>query len=150
MVFSEKILAAQSKQQIFSEKMDKGYEKERFEKLGIKTSVAERFRVFCKKLSKSQSMTLLLMLDFFEDNGISPNETLGPNMQTLESEIKKRINAVIAIIKDIEKNHDKPTTAMLQSLFMEFEPKQERLILEKEVEEKEVLIVEKNDSNNQL
>ncbi|WP_452222251.1 BfmA/BtgA family mobilization protein [Lacinutrix salivirga] len=150
MVFSEKILAAQSKQQIFSEKMDKGYEKERFEKLGIKTSVAERFRVFCKKLSKSQSMALLLMLDFFEDNGISPNETLGPNMQTLESEIKKRINAVIAIIKDIEKNHDKPTTAMLQSLFMEFEPEQEKLILEKEVEEKKVLIVEKNDSNNQL
>jgi len=150
MVFSEKILVAQSKQQIFSEKMDKGYEKERFEKLGIKTSVAERFRVFCKKLSKSQSMTLLLMLDFFEDNGISPNETMGSNMQTLESEIKKRINAVIAIIKDIEKNHDKPTTAMLQSLFMEFEPKQEKLILEKEVEEKEVLIVEKKDSNNQL
>ncbi len=150
MVFSEKILAAQSKQQIFSEKMDKGYEKERFEKLGIKTSVAERFRVFCKKLSKSQSMTLLLMLDFFEDNGISPNETLGPNMQTLESEIKKRINAVIAIIKDIEKNHDKPTTAMLQSLFMEFEPKQEKLILEKEVKEREGLIVEKNESNNQL
>ena len=123
--------------------MDKGYEKERFESLSIKTSIAERFREFSKKMSKSQSMTLLLMLDFFEDNGISPNETLGPNMQTLESKIKKRINAVIAIIKDIEKNHDKPTTAMLQSLFMEFEPKQEKLILEKEVEEKEVLIVEK-------
>ena len=150
MVFSEKILAAQSKQQIFSEKMDKGYEKERFEKLGIKTSVAERFRVFCKKLSKSQSMTLLLMLDFFEGNGISPNETLGPNMQTLESKIKKRINAVIAIIKDIEKNHDKPTTAMLQSLFMEFEPKEQKLILEKEVKEKKVQFVEKKDSNNQL
>ncbi|MFB9106679.1 BfmA/BtgA family mobilization protein, partial [Algibacter miyuki] len=90
--------------------MDKGYEKERFEKLGIKASVAERFRSFCKKMSKSQSMTLLLMLDFFEDNSISPNETMGPNMQTLESKIKKRINAVIAIIKDIEKNHDKPTT----------------------------------------
>jgi len=117
--------------------MDKGYEKERFEKLGIKASVAERFREFCKKLSKSQSMTLLLMLDFFEDNGISPNETLGPNMQTLESEIKKRINAVIAIIKDIEKNHDKPTTAMLQSLFMEFEPKEKKLILEKGSQGKE-------------
>ncbi|CAH8283418.1 hypothetical protein EV196_102379 [Mariniflexile fucanivorans] len=119
--------------------MDKGYEKERFEKLGIKVSVAIRFRKFCKKMSKSQSMTLLLMLDFFEENGISPNETMGPNMQTLESEIKKRINAVIAIIKDIEKNHDKPTTAMLQSLFMEFEPK-----------EKKVQFVEKLDTNNQL
>ena len=130
--------------------MDKGFEKERFEKLGIKASVAERFRGFCKKLSKSQSMTLLLMLDFFEDNGISPNETLGPNMQTLESEIKKRINAVIAIIKDIEKNHDKPTTAMLQSLFMEFEPKEKKLILEKDVKENKVRFVEKTDTNTQL
>ncbi|MDN3664067.1 BfmA/BtgA family mobilization protein [Algibacter miyuki] len=130
--------------------MDKGYEKERFEKLGIKASVAERFRSFCKKMSKSQSMTLLLMLDFFEDNSISPNETMGPNMQTLESKIKKRINAVIAIIKDIEKNHDKPTTAMLQSLFMEFEPKEKKIILEKEVKENKVQFVEKTDTNTQL
>ena len=130
--------------------MDKGYEKERFDKLGIKASVAERFRKFCRKLSKSQSMALLLMIDFFEDNGISPNETMGPNMQTLESEIKKRINAVIAIIKDIEKNHDKPTTAMLQSLFMEFEPKEQKLILEKDPKGKKVQFVEKKDSNNQL
>ncbi|WP_206285869.1 BfmA/BtgA family mobilization protein [Yeosuana marina] len=130
--------------------MDKGYEKERFEMLGIKVSVAARFRKYCKKMSKSQSMTLLLMLDFFEENGISPKETLGPNMQTLENEIKKRINAVIAIIKDIEKNHDKPTTAMLQSLFMEFEPKEKKLILEKDPKERKVQFVEKQDSNNQL
>ncbi|WP_418603573.1 BfmA/BtgA family mobilization protein [Hwangdonia sp.] len=130
--------------------MDKGYEKERFEKLGIKTSVANRFREFSKKMSKSQSMTLLLMLDFFEENGISPNETLGPNMQTLESEIKKRINAVIAIIKDIEKNHDKPTTAMLQSLFMGFEPKPKKLILAKEIKDIKIQSGEKKDSNNQL
>ena len=130
--------------------MDKGYEKERFEKLGIKTSVAERFREFSKKISKSQSMTLLLMLDFFDNNGISPNETMGPNMKTLEREIKKRINAVIAIIRDIEKHHDKPTTAMLQSLFMEFEPKGQKLILEKENKEKKIRFVEKKDLNNQL
>ena len=130
--------------------MDKGFEKERFEKLGIKVSVANRFRKFCKRMSKSQSMTLLLMIDFFEENGISPNETLGPNMQTLESEIKKRINAVIAIIKDIEKNHDKPTTAMLESLFMGFEPKPKKLILAKEIKDIKVQPEENKDSNNQL
>ncbi|MWW26038.1 BfmA/BtgA family mobilization protein [Algibacter lectus] len=130
--------------------MDKGYEKERFESLSIKTSVAKKFNSFCKKMSLSKSMTLLLMLDFFEDNGISPNETLGPNMQTLESEIKKRINAVIAIIKDIEKNHDKPTTAMLESLFMGLEPKPKKLILAKEIKDTKVQFVEKKDSNNQL
>lgn len=130
--------------------MDKGYEKERFESVSIKTSVAKKFNGFCKKMSLSKSMTLLAMLEFFEDNGISPNETLGPNMQTLESEIKKRINAVIAIIKDIEKNHDKPTTAMLESLFMGFEPKPKKLILAKEIKEIKVQSVEKKDSNNQL
>jgi hypothetical protein len=111
--------------------MDRGYEKEPFKSLSIKASVADKFNGFSKKMSHSKSMTLLMMIEFFEDNGISPNETLGPNMKTLESEIKKRINAVIAIIKDIEKHHDKPTTVMLQSLFLEFEPKKKKLILEK-------------------
>jgi hypothetical protein len=130
--------------------MDKGYEKERFDSLSIKTSVAQKFNEFCKKMSHSKSMTLLMMLDFFETNGISPNETLGPHMKTLESQIKKRINAVIAIIKDIEKHHDKPTTAMLQSLFMEFEPAEKKRILEKELKQKNVQFVEKKESNNQL
>ncbi|WP_298310244.1 BfmA/BtgA family mobilization protein [uncultured Aquimarina sp.] len=115
--------------------MDEGYEKERFEKLGIKTSVAERFRVFSKKMNKSQSMTLLLMIDFFEENGISPHESIGPNMQTLEHKIslliKKRINGVIAIMKDIEKTQTKPTAAMIQSLFVEAEPPKRKRMVEK-------------------
>ena len=111
--------------------MDRGYEKERFESLSIKTSTVKKFRRFSKKISKSQSMTLLLMVEFFEDNGISPEESMGPHMQTLENLIKKRINGVIAIMKDIEKNQTKPTVAMIQSLFEEAEPKKKPLILEK-------------------
>jgi len=115
--------------------MDKGYEKERFEKLGIKTSVAVRFRKFCKQLSKSQSMTLMLMLDFFEENGISPAEAMGPRMETLEIRIsiliKKRMNGMIAILKDIEKSQTKPTAAMLYSLFEQAELPKKKLILEK-------------------
>ena len=111
--------------------MDKGYEKERFEGLKIKASVARKFRRFSKKISKSQSMTLLLMVEFFENNGISPEEPMGPHMQTLENLIKKRISGVIAILKDIEKNQTKPTVAMIQSLFEEAEPKKKPLILEK-------------------
>ncbi|TLP72994.1 BfmA/BtgA family mobilization protein [Maribacter sp. ACAM166] len=115
--------------------MDKGYEKESFEKLGIKTSVALRFREFSKKMSKSQSMTLLLMLDFFEDYGISPAEAMGPRMETLETRIsmliKKRMNGMIAIMKDIEKTQTKPTAAMLHALFEQAEPPKKKLILEK-------------------
>ena len=74
--------------------MDIGYEKERFESFKIKASVAKKFRKFSKGTSKSQSMTLLLMLEFFEHNGIAPTETLGPKMQSLEGLIKKRIKGV--------------------------------------------------------
>src|SRR5680860_1299411 len=110
--------------------MDKGYEKERFESLSIKAPVAKKFKRYCKGISKSQSMTLLLMLEFFENNGISPEESIGPHIQTLENLIKKRINGVIAIMRDIEKNQTKPTVAMLQTLFEEAEPKKKPLILE--------------------
>lgn len=116
--------------------MDKGYEKEGFEKLGIKISVAVKFRNFCKKTSKSQSMTLLLMMEFFERNELSPEDDLKPGLMETENRIKKRINALIAIIKDIEKNQTKPTMAMLQALFENVEPKQ-KLLVEKSFEQLE-------------
>jgi len=111
--------------------MDIGYEKERFESLSIKTSVAKKFRRYCKAISTSQSMTLLLMLEFFENNEISPKEDFGPSMRTLKSLIKKRNNAVIAIMKDIEKTQTKPTVGMLQSLFQEVETKKKPKFVEK-------------------
>lgn len=110
---------AQKNQGVFYGKMDKGYEKERFESLSIKTSIAKKFRAFSKRNGKSQSMTLLEMLDFFEINELSPNDRLGATITGLKSIIKKRFNAVIAIIRDIEKNQTQPTTAMLQALFEE-------------------------------
>ncbi len=97
--------------------MDKGYENESFKNLSIKASVVKKFRKFCKRFSKSQSMTLLAMLDFFEINEVSPNERLGETVSSLKHQMQKRFNAVIAIIRDIEKSQTKPTTAMLQQLF---------------------------------
>ncbi|WP_317048446.1 BfmA/BtgA family mobilization protein [Confluentibacter sediminis] len=97
--------------------MDQGYERERFESLSIKTSVAKKFRNYCKSISKSQSMALRLMVEFFEDNGVSPEDRLGETLASLKGQIIKRSNAVIAIIKNIEKMHHKPTTAILQTLF---------------------------------
>lgn len=99
--------------------MDKGYEKERFESLSIKSSIAKNFRKYCKRISESQSMTLLLMLEFFEYNEVSPKDRLGETISGLKAQIKKRFNAVIAIIRDIEKNQTKPTAAMLLSLLEE-------------------------------
>lgn len=111
--------------------MDKGHEKERFESLSIKTSVANKFRNYCRTISKSQSMTLRHMVDFFELNGVSPQDNLGDTIASLKGQVIKRSNAVIAIIKNIEKIHHKPTTAILQSLF------EETSLIEKEQNDEE-------------
>ena len=109
--------------------MDKGYEKERFVSISVKASIAKKFNNYSKAISKSKSMTMLLMLEFFEHNGIAPTDDLGPHMRTIENLIKKRINGVIAILKDIEKTQTKPTAGMLMALMEP--PEKEPLILEK-------------------
>ena len=134
--------------------MDKGYEKEQFKSLNIKASVSDKFNRFCKEKSLSKSMTLLLMIESFQENGISHAESMGPNMETLEKRlsllIKKRMNGMIAIMKDIEKNQTKPTVAMMQALFQAVEPSKKKLILAKEIKEekKEVRYREKKYLNS--
>lgn len=110
----------------------------------LKTVVVKRFRKLTRKLSKPQSETLDAMMDFFEWHGFSPFETKERSFLRELLKNRKRTEAVIAIIKDIEKNHDKPTTAMLQSLFQgvveEEEPvRKEKLFMDKpKVEKKQV------------
>ena len=97
-------------------------------KLNIKT--ANRFRKFSEQIAGSHSEALTIMMDFFDQNKISPSESLGPNMKSLENNLKERINALIAIIKNIEKNQTKPTAAMLMAL-LEPPPKKQPLMVEK-------------------
>jgi hypothetical protein len=133
---------------ILLKNMDEGFENEQFETLKIKASVALKFRRFCRTMSRSQSMTLLLMLEFFQVNGISPMDSLGPNLMASEVRILKRINAVIAIMRDMEKTQTKPTAAMILSLFEETAPKEKSLILEKKpMREKPLKFQEKNNDN---
>ena len=92
--------------------MDKGREKEAFVTFKIKATTAQKFRTFCKNNAASQSMSLLQMIQFFEFNGIAPTDNLGDSIAKLEGKINKRTNAIIAIIKDIEKHQTQPTTSM--------------------------------------
>ncbi|MDT0691002.1 BfmA/BtgA family mobilization protein [Salegentibacter sp. F188] len=85
-------------------------------RLQVKASTANRFREFSKKNNSNQSETLDLILDFFEKNNLSPFETLVPSKVSLEQLIKKRIDAVIAILKNIEKTQTKPGLLMLELL----------------------------------
>jgi len=90
-------------------------------RLQVKAKTANRFREFSKKNNSNQSETLDLILDFFEKNNLSPFETLVPSKVSLEILIKKRIDAVIAILKNIEKTQTKPGYLMLK-LLMEGRP----------------------------
>ncbi|MCR8667469.1 hypothetical protein NO995_07245 [Aestuariibaculum sp. M13] len=59
------------------------------------------------------------MIDFFNGYGIKPTDTLESHLGKVESSIKKRINSLVAIIRDIEKHQTAPTYEMLQLLFQE-------------------------------
>lgn len=118
----------------------------------FKRKTAKRFQEFSKKHFKTHTETMEAILDFFFYNEISPKEKLGPTGRTIESKLLKRINAVIAIMRDVEKTQTKPTVAMLESLFQMEEPKKKTLILEKKFveEKKEVRFREKQNLNNDL
>ena len=105
--------------------------KDLFVTLKFKLETAEEFRRFSRDLKKQQTETLQLMLNFFRNNNLNPSENLGPNMKTLEGNLNKRINGLIAIIKEIEKTQTKPVLAMLQLLFQEDSHRKKELLLEK-------------------
>ncbi|SDR77341.1 hypothetical protein SAMN04487764_0615 [Gillisia sp. Hel1_33_143] len=99
-------------------------------RLQIQSKTANRFREFSKKNNSNQSETLDLILDFFEKNNLSPFETLVPSKVSLETLIKKRIDAVIAILKNIEKTQTKPGFLMLE-LLMEGRSISKSILVEK-------------------
>lgn len=97
----------------------------------FKKETAIRFQTFSRTYFKSHTEAMATMLDFFFYNEISPKEKLGPTGRTIEAKLLKRINAVIAIMRDVEKTQTKPTVAMLSALFEQTEPVEKKLILEK-------------------
>ena len=118
----------------------------------FKKETAKRFQTFSRTYFKSHTEAMATMLDFFFYNEISPKERLGPTGRTIEAKLLKRINAVIAIMRDVEKTQTKPTVAMIQSLFETEETKRKPLIVEKKLveERKQVKFQEKRNQNQEL
>ncbi len=118
----------------------------------FKRKTAKRFQEFSKMHFKTHTDAMENILDFFLYNEISPKEKLGPTGRTIEAKLLKRINAIIAIMRDVEKTQTKPTVAMLQSLFVMEEPNKKPLIVEKKYaeEKKEVRFREMRNINNEL
>ncbi|NAY91411.1 hypothetical protein GTQ34_05715 [Muricauda sp. JGD-17] len=112
-----------------------------FLSINFHRKTVERFKGFCQKHGASYTDTVEHMMDFFDRYQISPMVDYGQNLWDMEGNIKKRINAVIAIIKDVEKHQTKPTNAMMLSLF-EQTPREEEgqpeLLLEETTEVQDV------------
>ncbi|TGV03368.1 BfmA/BtgA family mobilization protein [Flavivirga rizhaonensis] len=90
-----------------------------FYTIRFKRATAKRFKSFSKKVSNSYSVTMELIIDFFEWHGFLPSERFEKSLGQELVKNRKRTEAAIAIIKDIEKNQTKPTNAMLELLFQE-------------------------------
>lgn len=90
---------------------------ERFYTIRFKRRAALRFKQFSKKISKTYSERLDTIMNFFEWHGFLPNERFEKGILRELLKNRKRTEALIAILRNIEKNDIKPSTAMLLSLF---------------------------------
>ena len=99
--------------------MENDSKNERFKSLSIKEPVLLKFRRFSKLLGKSQSMTLLAMVEFFERHGISPDQHFGETIASMKHYIRRRFNAMVAIMRSIEKEQTLPTVSMMKALFQQ-------------------------------
>lgn len=97
----------------------KGKYKYEYSTVNLKISVAKRFRLFSKKIAKSHSESLGVIMDFFEWHGFLPSDKFEKSVIHEIVKNRKRTEASIAIIKSIEKDQTKPTNTMLLSLFEE-------------------------------
>ncbi len=88
-----------------------------FNTIRLKKKTIGKLKIFSKKISPSYSETLDFMIAFFEDNDLSPYDTLNISYTTLLNIFNKRMDAVVSIFRNIEETQLKPTKEMLESLF---------------------------------
>lgn len=121
----------------------KGKYKYQYSTVNLRLAVAKRFRLFSKKITKSHSDTMSIMMDFFEWHGFNPSKKFPKsiireilkNRERTETSIKRN-EATIAIIRDIEVNQTKPNNAMLLSLFGESLKQEEPIRIERKFKDK--------------
>ena len=101
-----------------------------FNTIRLKKKTIEKFKEYSKKVSPNYSETLDYMIAFFEDNYLSPYDTLNGPMWSFNKIINKRMDAVVAIIRNMEKTQLIPSREMLETLFDEADKEDEQELLE--------------------
>lgn len=96
-----------------------------FYTIRFRRNTAQRFKHFSKKVATSYSEAMDMIIDFFEWHGFLPSDKFEKSLGREVLKNRKRTEAAIAIIREIEKSQTKPSTAMLELLF-EHSPQKKR------------------------
>ena len=108
--------------------MEKQSTKERTKKgsggysnITVKKETATCFRNYSKNFNKSHSEVLDGMVQYFKENDLDPfgeaTEIVVDNIKKLEVKMMKKIDRLIAIIKNMEKTSIRPTYEMMLILY---------------------------------
>ncbi|WP_339700761.1 BfmA/BtgA family mobilization protein [uncultured Marixanthomonas sp.] len=89
----------------------------RFSRVSFHTDTVERFKQYAIENDVNYTETLEAMLDFFEKHSIDPFVPFDNSIHSLKLLIDKRMDAVVAILRQIEREQTKPTKEMLDRLF---------------------------------
>ncbi len=108
---------------------------DKFYTIRFKKNTAQRFKSFSKKVASTYSESLEMIIDFFEWHGFLPSDKFEKSIGKELLKNRKRTDAAIAIIRQIEKSQTLPTTTMLELLFEhspQRKPEQTPLLIEKQ------------------
>ena len=106
-----------------------------FNTIRLKKKTIEKFKKYSKEISPSYSETLEYMVSFFKDNDLSPYDTMNANYTSFINVFNKRMDALISILRNMEKTQLIPTREMLESLFIEENEEEEPMFVERTMEE---------------
>lgn len=99
--------------------------KSEFSAISINRITAGRYREFSKKISKSHTLTLELMMDFSEGANISPKNKYLMDYMGFEHRLNKRFDYIEELLRRIEWEKLRPTHDKLKKLF-EFAENEEK------------------------
>ncbi len=112
-----------------------------FNTIRLKKKTIVEFKEYSLKTSPNYSETLSFMIAFFKDTGLSPYDATRNPILASTVTIIRRIDYLIALLKNIEKTQLIPTREMLESLFERVKV-EKPLLAEKKLLEEPKLISE--------
>ena len=112
-----------------------------YSNITVKKETATRFRSYSKRFNKSHSEVLEGMIQYFKENNLDPfgegTKVILDSIKKLERQMMKKIDRLIAIIKNMEKTSIRPTYEMMLILYESYvkdgrKPKREPVKLQEE------------------